>query len=613
MCGIIGYVGEAEAAPVLIDGLRRLEYRGYDSVGIAVLDNSGELIVHKQEGKLSRLATMLEERWPRGKQGIGHTRWATHGRPSDVNAHPHKDCSGDIVVIHNGIVENHHEIRASLASDGHSFLSETDTEVIPHLIEEQIKSGTDLHGALIQTIKQLAGAHAILAMSKSEPGTIVAGRVGNAGGVVIGYGEGENFIASDLPALLPHTRRLLFLGHGDTARVRATEVSYCHNGLVVHKTPEVVHLDPLSAAKGSYKHFMQKEIAEQPEGILDTIRGRALFGESRVELDDMRLTREQIAGIGRVLLVGMGTSLHAAMIGRYFFERIAGIPAEFDNASEMRYRQPLIGPDTLVVSVTQSGETVDTLAAMEEAKRSGAMQVAITNAPGSQASRIADGTVATRCGLEIGVCSTKTYTASITAMYLLACYLAQERGLANRERMAGYFEPLARLPNLAGEVMKLEAQIEKLAQHFYRCENFLFLGRGLQFPVAMEGALKLKEVSYIHAEGYPAGEMKHGPIALIDRDMPVIALCPRDGLREKMLSNIEQVKTREGTVIAVATTGDREVAEKADETIFVPELSPLLLPVLTSIPLQMFGYHVAVRRGCDVDQPRNLAKTVTVE
>ena len=613
MCGIIGYVGVNEAAPVLIDGLRRLEYRGYDSVGIAVLDDSGELTVHKQEGKLSGLATLLENHWPRGKQGIGHTRWATHGRPSGVNAHPHLDCSGDIVVIHNGIVENHHEIRQRLATAGHLFVSETDTEVIPHLIEEQIKAGTDLHGALIQTIKQLAGAHAILVMSKSEPGTVVAGRVGNAGGVVIGYGDGENFIASDLPALLPHTRRLLFLGHGDTARVRAGEVSYCHNGLVVHKTPEVVTLDPLSAAKGSYKHFMQKEIAEQPEGILDTIRGRAMFGESRVELDDVRLTSEQLGQVRRVMLLGMGTSLHAAMVGRYFFERIAGLPAEYDNASEMRYREPLIGPDTLVISVTQSGETVDTLAAMEQAKREGCPQVAITNMPGSQATRMADGTVHTRCGLEIGVCSTKTYTASITAMYLLACYLAQERGVVDRERMAGYFEPLARLPNLAGEVMKLEPQIEKLAYRFFRCENFLFLGRGLQFPVAMEGALKLKEVSYIHAEGYPAGEMKHGPIALIDRDMPVIALCPRDGLREKMLSNIEQVKTREGTVIAVGTEGDRELEEKADEVIFVPEIAPLLAPVLTSIPLQMFGYHVAVRRGCDVDQPRNLAKTVTVE
>ena len=613
MCGIIGYVGEGEAAPVLIDGLRRLEYRGYDSVGIAVLEDSGELSVHKREGKLSGLASLLEERWPRGKQGIGHTRWATHGRPSDVNAHPHGDCSGDIVVIHNGIVENHHEIRQRMLAAGHSFVSETDTEVIPHLIEEQIKGGTDLHGALIATMKQLDGAHAILAMSKSEPGTVVAGRIGNAGGVVIGYGEGENFIASDLPALLPHTRKLVFLEHGGTARVRANEITYTHNGVAIQRAPETIHLDPLSAAKGSYKHFMQKEIAEQPEGILDTIRGRALFGESRVELDEMRLTPEQIAGIRRVVLVGMGTSLHAAMVGRSFIERIAQIPAETDNASEMRYREPLIGPETLVIAVTQSGETVDTLAAMEEARRKGALLVAITNVPGSQASRVSDGAVHTRCGLEIGVCSTKTYTASITAMYLLACYLAQERGIADRERMAGFFEPLARLPNLAGEVMKLEPQIEQIAQRYWKCENFLFLGRGYQFPVAMEGALKLKEVSYIHAEGYPAGEMKHGPIALIDRDMPVFALAPRDGLREKMMSNIEQVRTREGTVIAVGTVGDKELAEKAEDVIYVPETSPLLTPVLTSIPLQLFAYYVAVRRGCDVDQPRNLAKTVTVE
>ena len=613
MCGIIGYVGEGEAAPVLIDGLRRLEYRGYDSVGIAVLDDAGELSVRKREGKLSGLASLLEERWPRGKQGIGHTRWATHGRPSDVNAHPHSDCSGDVVVIHNGIVENYHEIRQRLVAAGHTFVSETDTEVIPHLIEEQLKSGIDLHGALIATVKQLAGAHAILAMSKSEPGTVVAARIGNAGGVVIGYGDNENFIASDLPALLPHTRRLIFLEHGDTARVRAREVTYTHNGVAIERAPETVALDPLSAAKGSYKHFMQKEIAEQPEGLLDTIRGRALFGESRVELDDVNLTPEQITRIRRVMLVGMGTSLHAAMVGRTFMERIAGLPAEFDNASEMRYREPLIGDDTLVVSVTQSGESVDTLAAMEQAKRAGALQVAITNVPGSQASRVAQGAVYTRCGLEIAVCSTKTYTASIAALYLLACYLGQERGIIDRERMAGYLEPLARIPNLAGEVLKLEPQIEALAHRFFRCTNFLFLGRGLEYPVAMEGAIKLKEISYIHAEGYPAGEMKHGPIALIDRDMPVFALCPRDGMREKMMSNIEQVKTREGTVIAVGTEGDRELAEKADEVIFVPETSPLLMPLLTSIPLQMFAYHVAVRRGCDVDQPRNLAKTVTVE
>jgi glutamine---fructose-6-phosphate transaminase (isomerizing) len=613
MCGIIGYVGEQEAAPVIIDGLRRLEYRGYDSVGIAVLDGGGDLEVHKREGKLSRLTSLLEERWPHGKQGIGHTRWATHGRPSDVNAHPHVDCSGDIVVIHNGIVENHMGLRKQLVEAGHSFVSETDTEVIPHLIEEHLKSGTDLHGALIQTIKQLQGAHAILAMSRTEPGTIVAGRVGNAGGVVIGYGEGETFIASDLPALLPHTRKLIFLDHGDTARLRASDVSYCHNGLVVHREPDTVALDPLSAAKGSFKHFMQKEIAEQPEGILDTIRGRALFGESRVEIDEVAIPAERLKQVRRVMLVGMGTSLHSAMIGRFFMERIAGIPAEIDNASEMRYREPLIGPDTLVVSVTQSGETVDTLAAMEGATRNDCLQIAITNVPGSQASRVADGTVYTRCGLEVGVASTKTYTASITALYLLACYLGQERGTIDREQMGGLLEPLAKLPNLAGEMMKREAEIEALAHENFRCSNFLFLGRGIQYPVAMEGALKLKEVSYIHAEGYPAGEMKHGPIALIDREMPVIALAPRDHLRDKMMSNIEQVKAREGTVIVVATEGDREIEDKADRVIYVPEISPLLSPVLTSIPMQLFSYHVAVRRGCDVDQPRNLAKTVTVE
>ena len=613
MCGIIGYVGEQEAAPVIIDGLRRLEYRGYDSVGIAILEDSGNLAVRKREGKLSGLASHLEERWPRGKQGIGHTRWATHGRPSAVNAHPHSDCTGDIVVIHNGIVENHHELRQRLIASGHTFLSETDTEVIPHLLEENLKSGIDLHGALIQTVRELQGAHAILAMSKSEPGTIVAARIGNAGGVVIGYGDGENFVGSDLPALAPHTSHLVFLEHGDTARVRKNGISYCHNGLAVTRQPEDLALDPLSAAKGSYKHFMQKEIAEQPEGILDTIRGRALFGESRVELDNINLSNEQLKAIRRVVLVGMGTSLHSAMIGRSFMEQIAGLPADFDNASEMRYRNPVIGPETLVISVTQSGETVDTLAAMDEARRKECLQIAITNVAGSQASRVANGTVYTRCGLEIGVASTKTYTASITALYMLACYLAQQRGTLDREQLAGYLEPLARLPNLAGEVLKQEPETERLAHEFFRCKDFLFLGRGIEYPVAMEGALKLKEVSYIHAEGYPAGEMKHGPIALIDQDMPVIALCPRDHLRDKMMSNIEQVKAREGIVIALATEGDREIEEKADRVIYLPEISPLLTPVLASIPLQMFSYHVAVRRGCDVDQPRNLAKTVTVE
>jgi glucosamine--fructose-6-phosphate aminotransferase (isomerizing) len=613
MCGIIGYVGEREAAPILLDGLSRLEYRGYDSVGIAVLDDGGEIAIHKRVGKLGGLASTLTNRLPPGRQGIGHTRWATHGKPSDINAHPHTDCGGDVVVIHNGIVENHEELKQGLIGGGHRFASETDTEVIPHLIEEHLRAGSDLHQALEHTFKQLAGAHAILAMSKGEAGTIVAARAGNAGGVVIGYGHEECYLASDLPALLPHTRRVVYLKDGDVARVTGGRVTYRHDGRAVERTAQEVPYDPVSAAKGSFKHFMQKEIAEQPEAILNTLRGRAVFSESRVELEDLKLTRTQFRKINRVVLVGMGTSLHAAMIGRHYIERIAAIPAEVDNASELRYRGPIIGPETLVVSLSQSGETVDTLAAMEEARGKGCPQVAICNVVGSEATRVADGVVYTRCGPEIGVASTKTYLAGICALYLLACYLGQERGLINRERMGGLLAPLARLPYLAGEVANRSAESERLGHKFFRCNNFLFLGRGLQYPVAMEGALKLKEVSYIHAEGYPAGEMKHGPIALIDREMPVIALVQQDGLRDKMMSNIEQVKAREGTVIAIATEGDQEIADKSDHVVYVPKVSDLLAPVLTSIPLQMFAYHVAVRRGCDVDQPRNLAKTVTVE
>jgi len=613
MCGIIGYVGEREAAPILIEGLGRLEYRGYDSVGIAVLEKNGGLAIHKRAGKLQGLADELRNNAPRGKQGIGHTRWATHGKPTETNAHPHTDCTGDIVVIHNGIVENYQELKQQLASEGHTFDSETDTEVIPHLLEKHLAEGSTLEQALQRTTTQISGAHAILAMSLSQPGTIVAARLGNAGGIVIGYGHGEHYLASDLPAILPHTRRVVFLQDGDVAEVTATRVSYSRDGRHVEYQHQEVPYDPVSAAKGSYKHFMHKEIAEQPQAILDTIRGRALFAEGRVVLEDIGLTREQIQKIQRVVLVGMGTSLHAAMAGRHYIERIAGIPAEYDNASELRYREPVIGPETLLISVSQSGETVDTLAAMEAAGEKGCPQVTICNVVGGQSTRVADGVVYTRCGLEIGVASSKTYVAAITALYLLACYLAQERGVVNREQMGGLLEPLSRLPFLAGEVTARSSVCEALAQKFFRCNNFLFLGRGMQYAAAMEGALKLKELSYIHAEGYPAGEMKHGPIALIDRDMPVIALVQQDELRDKMLSNIEQVKAREGIVIAVATDGDTDLESLADHVLYVPEVSPLLSPVLTSIPLQIFAYSVAVRRGCDVDQPRNLAKTVTVE
>jgi glucosamine--fructose-6-phosphate aminotransferase (isomerizing) len=453
-----------------------------------------------------------------------------------------------------------------------------------------------------------------VAFSRSEPGKLVAARVGNAGGVVVGYGGDEMFLASDLPALLPHTQRVAFLADGEIAAVTPCGASYLTaDGSTLAKEPQTVSYDPLSAARGNYKHFMLKEISEQPESILDTIRGRVLFEPPTLVLEDVAIPQARLRQIERVVLVGMGTSLHAAMVGRHYIEQIARLPAEVDNASEFRYRGPLLGPNTLVIAVGQSGETVDTLAAMDEARRQGALQITVCNVVGSQATRVADGVVYTRCGLEVGVCSTKTFTAAIVALYLLACYLAQERQAVGEDGLRALLDPLARLPSLVGRVTQRDAEYEKLANRFFRQRNFLYLGRGLEFPIAMEGALKLKEVSYIHAEGYPAGEMKHGPIALIDQEMPVVAIAVRDGLYDKMTNNIQQVKAREGTIIALGNEGDDELARQVDHILYLPEASPLLMPVLTAIPLQFFAYHIAVRRGCDVDQPRNLAKTVTVE
>ena len=614
MCGIIGYTGSRPAAPLLFEGLQRLQYRGYDSAGLAVLDPGGELIIRKSVGKLTSLASSLEGCLLEGSLGIGHIRWATHGRPSDVNAHPHQDCHGEIVVIHNGIVENYRALKAMLLAKGHRFHSETDTEVIPHLIEEHSKDSGSLEEALGRSVNQMEGAHALVAFSRHEPDKLVAARVGNAGGVVVGYGQGEMFLASDLPALLPHTQRVVFLADGEIAVVTPSGASYlAADGTPLTKAPQTMSYDPLSAARGHYKHFMLKEICEQPESVLDTIRDRVLFDHPALVLEDVAIPQRRLRRVKRVVLVGMGTSLHAAMIGRYYIEQIARMPAEVDNASEFRYRGPLLGPDTLVIAVGQSGETVDTLAAMDEARRQGAPQITVCNVVGSQATRIADGVVYTRCGLEVGVCSTKTFTAAIVALYLVACYLAQGRAVVDEDGMRELLDPLARLPSLVGRVTQRDDEYERLAHRFFRYDNFLYLGRGLQFPIAMEGALKLKEVSYIHAEGYPAGEMKHGPIALIDQDMPVVAIAVKDGLYDKMMSNIQQVKAREGTVIALASEGDEELARQVDHILYLPQASPLLMPVLTAIPLQFFAYHIALRRGCDVDQPRNLAKTVTVE
>ena len=613
MCGIIGYVGPRQAGPILLEGLRRLEYRGYDSAGIAVMNSGGVPSLVKSVGKLESLAACLDGSFPEGTVGIGHTRWATHGRPSDTNAHPHCDCDSDVVVIHNGIVENYIALRQQLHDEGHSFRSDTDTEVIPHLIESELARGKSLVEAVRGTIARLDGAHALLVMSACQPDTVVAARVGNAGGVVVGYGDGEMFLSSDLPALLPHTSRMVFLTSGDVAAVTSQGASYWSgNGKPEQRTPQTMPFDPMAAAKGGYKHFMLKEIMEQPEAVLDTIRGRIQFDPLGLQLEDMP-SAEALKRIRRVVLVAMGTSLHAAMVGKHYIEQIARLPAEVDNASEFRYRNPIIGPETLLISVAQSGETVDTLEAMAEAKQSGALEITVCNTPGSQATRVADAVVYTRCGLEIGVASTKTLLGSIVALYMLACYLGQERGTLDEAQLGELLTPLAHMPQLIGSVVGRAQEFEDLAHTFFRHQDFLYLGRGIEYPIAMEGALKLKEVSYIHAEGYPAGEMKHGPIALIDQEMPVVTIVVRDELRDKMISNLEQVKARDGIVIALATEGDEEIAKLAKHVIYLPETTPLLMPLLTAIPLQLLAYHIAVYRGCDVDQPRHLAKTVTVE
>ncbi|MBI3953519.1 MAG: glutamine--fructose-6-phosphate transaminase (isomerizing) [Chloroflexi bacterium] len=615
MCGIVGYVGKRPALPILLEGLKRLEYRGYDSAGIAVITPRGELALDKAVGKLRALEGSTRARALPGTIGIGHTRWATHGKPSQVNAHPHTDGEGRVAVIHNGIVENYLELKRELAAQGRRFVSETDTEVLPHLIAGFMAQGVGLAEAVRATLGRIRGAHAIVALSPQEPGVIVAARLGHAGAVVIGYGEGEMFVSSDLPALLPHTRRIAVLGNGEVATVTAAGASYCDSqGRAVVKEPQTSSLDPLSAAKGGYKHFMLKEISEQPEVVLDSLRGRVLFDPPTILADqEVPFTAAEARRLRRAVLVGMGTSLHAAMVGRLMLEQIAGLPAEVDNASELRYRDPPLDRQDLVVAVTQSGETVDTLAAMVNAKQKGARQLAICNVPGSQATQVAEGTISIRAGLEIGVASTKTFVGSMLALYLLAIHLGRLRGTVDPPRLQELVRDLAPLPAAMGRLLERQDEYRALAQRFSSSEHFLFLGRGIQHPIAMEGALKLKEVSYIHAEGYAAGEMKHGPIALIDRSLPVVAIAVRDALYDKMLSNIFEVKARDGIVIALGTEGDQELGERADHVIWVPPASPWLAPLLTVVPLQCLAYEIAVRRGCDVDQPRNLAKTVTVE
>jgi glucosamine--fructose-6-phosphate aminotransferase (isomerizing) len=614
MCGIVGYVGSSEAASIILDGLSRLEYRGYDSAGIAVLDSAGGLVVAKDAGKLANLRGALDGALPPGTTGIGHTRWATHGGATQRNAHPHTDVAGDVVVIHNGIVENYRDLRDELTAGGCDFVSETDTEVIPHLIADGVGQGMDLAEATRAALRRIEGAAAVLAIRRQEPGVIVAARLANAGGVVIGHGQGHMLIASDLPAIADQAHTVVFLEDGEVARITSQGAEYSDlHGEAIKKEPQALPAGSFVAGKGVYEHYMAKEIAEQPEAVLDTIRGAVQFDPPGVDLPDLDLTDGEIASLRRVVLIGMGTSLHSAMVGRTYMEQLAGLPAEVDNASEYRYRRPILDASTLVVAIGQSGETVDTLAAMHNAKNLGARVVTVCNTPGSQATRVAHGTVYMRCGPEVAVCSTKTFLGSLTALYLLACHLGHRRGVLSGPRLSEALDNLARMPHLVGEALKSDEAAQALAERFVNSRHFLFLGRGLEFTVAMEGALKLKEVSYIHAEGYAAGEMKHGPIALIDAQMPVVAVAVKDPHYAKMMSNIEEVRARHGIVIALATVGDTAVIEKTQHVIYVPEAPELLQPMVTAVPLQLLAYHTACLKGLDVDQPRNLAKVVTVE
>ncbi len=611
MCGIVGYIGPRDATQIIMDGLRRLEYRGYDSAGIAVLQE-GRLVVRRDAGKLANLAAILEREPVHGPVGIGHTRWATHGRPSQRNAHPHTDCTGEIVVIHNGIVENFMALKAELQAEGHRFRSDTDTEVIVHLVEKYYQG--DIAEAARAAFQRLRGAHAIVVMTSREPDRLVATRIGNAGGVTVGLGDDEMFLASDIPAILEHTRRMVFLEDREMAVVTRSGAQYYRlTGEPVSKTPHTVPYDPVAAAKGEYKHFMQKEIYEQPRAVTDTIRGRMDFETGEAILADVGIGEDEARALDRVVIVACGTSAYAGLVGKFMLESLAGLPVEVDYGSEFRYRDPHITPRTLVVAITQSGETVDTLAAMDEARRKGARIVSIVNAVGSMAARVSDGVIYMQAGPEIGVASTKAFTTSLVDLYLLGTYLGQKRGRLDRERSLALAQDLAELPNLMGSVLANGHEYEALAQLYYEKADFLYLGRGINYPIALEGALKLKEISYIHAEGYPAGEMKHGPIALIDDHMPVMIIAIRDRVYEKIMGNVEEVKARNGIVLALGTQGDAHLAEKADHVIYVPPLPELLSPVVTVIPLQLFAYHMAVRRGCDVDQPRNLAKSVTVE
>ncbi|PYS82691.1 MAG: glutamine--fructose-6-phosphate transaminase (isomerizing) [Acidobacteria bacterium] len=619
MCGIVGYVGNKQVVPVILDGLRKLEYRGYDSAGIAVVDEAHHLDIRRAEGKLRNLEEAIRLKPLDGTYGIGHTRWATHGRPTEENAHPHRDCTGRVVVVHNGIIENYLQLKDRLRRTDHHFVTETDTEVIAHLIEEYLKRDDSFERAVQMTVRDLRGIFALSIISTDEPDTIIAVRQGPP--VVVGLGDGEFFVASDVPPILQHTRDVFFLGDGEIAVLTKDSVRVTNfEGDSVEPHTQRITWDPIMAEKGGFKHFMLKEIYEQPRAVRDTVQGRVSLDTGRVYLDEMNITPEEFKSFDRVAIAACGTSWHAGLAGKYMIEQLARVPVEVDYASEFRYRDPVMSERTLLVVISQSGETADTIAALREAKERGSKVLAICNVQGSMVTRESDGTILTHAGPEIGVASTKAFTAQMIALYLFAMYLGQLRGTLSGDEAKHHAQQLAGLPVKIERLLSESDELEELAREFHRATDFLYLGRGINFPVALEGALKLKEISYIHAEGYPAGEMKHGPNALIDERLPVVVVNPREEgnqaseLRyEKTHSNIVEVKAREGQVISVLTEGDEMSAKVSDHVISIPESSDLLSPILAVIPLQLLSYHIAVRRGCDVDQPRNLAKSVTVE
>ena len=613
MCGIVGYIGPRDATPIILNGLKRLEYRGYDSAGLAVL-NQDQIEVRRDAGKLSRLSELIEKSPVHGSPGIGHTRWATHGAPSTRNAHPHLGATGRVVIVHNGIVENFLDLKDEMIAEGAEFNSDTDTETIVRLVEHHQSTGINLVEASRKTFTQIQGAHGIVLVSADEPDKMVCARIGNAGGVVIGLGEGETFIASDIPAILEHTRKVIFLESRQMAVV--TRKGVIVETLDGNEITPIVHnisWDAVSAEKGEYRHFMQKEIHEQVRSLTDTLAGRVDFNAGQVRLPELNLTPELAKRIERIYITACGTAAYAGMVGKYLIEKIARIPTEVVIGSEFRYSDPIVNQDTVVLAISQSGETADTLAAMEEGRKKGAVLWSIVNAIGSQAMRVSDGYISMQTGPEIGVASTKAFTAPLVDQYMLAILLADLRGTIDEQTRRRLVGDLRLIPDLASRIFNTEIEIEKIALTLKDIRNCLYLGRGINMPIAYEGALKLKEISYIHAEAYPAGEMKHGPIALIDEEMPVLCLAPKDPWHEKMISQIQQAKARGGVVIAVATQGDELVANMADHVLWIPETPWMLSPVVTVIPLQLLAYHIAAIRGLDVDQPRNLAKSVTVE